>query len=78
METHLRRRRGIQEPFSVSDAVAVLVKFREPINPNPSPHAPRRAPPRITNRRTSIGVEPSAIRTPISRVRSVTPLATTA
>jgi xylulokinase len=36
LETHRRRQRGIREPFTVADAVAVLVKFREPIAPNPA------------------------------------------
>ncbi len=36
LESHLRRRRGIQEPFTVADAVPVLVKFREPAVPNPA------------------------------------------
>jgi xylulokinase len=31
LETHLRRERGIEEPFLVADAVPVLVKFREPV-----------------------------------------------
>jgi len=34
LETHLRRRRGIVEPFAVADAVPILVKFREPAMPN--------------------------------------------
>lgn len=34
-ETNLRRQRGIQTPFSVADAVATMVKFREPVRPNP-------------------------------------------
>jgi sugar (pentulose or hexulose) kinase len=36
METHLRRQRSISAPFTVADAVAVLVKFREPVVPNPA------------------------------------------
>jgi sugar (pentulose or hexulose) kinase len=36
LETNLRKRRGIAEPFTVADAVAVLVKFREPVAPNPA------------------------------------------
>jgi sugar (pentulose or hexulose) kinase len=36
LEAHLRRRRGIAEPFTVADAVARLVKFREPVAPNPA------------------------------------------
>jgi sugar (pentulose or hexulose) kinase len=34
LETHLRRQRGIDTPFTVADAVSVLVKFREPATPN--------------------------------------------
>jgi sugar (pentulose or hexulose) kinase len=33
LETHLRRQRGIREPFGVADAVAALVKFRKPVEP---------------------------------------------
>jgi sugar (pentulose or hexulose) kinase len=33
METHLRRQRGIETPFSVADAVAILVKYRSPLAP---------------------------------------------
>ncbi len=36
LETHRRRQRGIREPFTVADAVAILVKFREPVAPNPA------------------------------------------
>src|SRR5262249_39935040 len=36
LETHLRRQRNIETPFTVGDAVAVLVKFRTPTVPNPS------------------------------------------
>jgi sugar (pentulose or hexulose) kinase len=36
LESHLRRQRGIDDPFTVSDAVAVLVKFRDPVAPNPA------------------------------------------
>ncbi len=32
-ETHLRRQRGIDAPFTVADAVARLVKFRDPVAP---------------------------------------------
>jgi sugar (pentulose or hexulose) kinase len=35
LETYRRRQQGIQEPFTVADAVPVLVKFREPVSPNP-------------------------------------------
>ena len=34
LETHLRRRQGIETPFTVSDAVAKLVKYRDPVAPN--------------------------------------------
>lgn len=33
LETHLRRDRGIAEPFAVADAVAAMVKFRAPVTP---------------------------------------------
>jgi sugar (pentulose or hexulose) kinase len=36
LEAHLRRRRGIDAPFTVADAVARLVKFRAPVHPNPA------------------------------------------
>jgi xylulokinase len=36
LEMHLRRRQGIEAPFTVSDAVTILVKFREPVTPNPA------------------------------------------
>ena len=35
LETHLRRETGITDPFTAADAVAVLVKFREPVPPRP-------------------------------------------
>jgi sugar (pentulose or hexulose) kinase len=34
LETHLRRQKGVAAPFTAADAVAVLVKFREPVKPN--------------------------------------------
>lgn len=34
LETHLRRQQGIATPYTVADAVAVLVTFREPVAPN--------------------------------------------
>jgi sugar (pentulose or hexulose) kinase len=34
LETNLRRQKGDDRPFTVADAVARLVKFREPIRPN--------------------------------------------
>jgi sugar (pentulose or hexulose) kinase len=33
LETHLRRQRGIAEPFTVADAVDAMVKFRDPVLP---------------------------------------------
>ena len=36
LESHLRRGRGIRTPFTVADAVAVLVKFRDPVDPDPA------------------------------------------
>jgi hypothetical protein len=36
LETHFRRQRGIVGPFTVADAVAVLVKFTKPVLPNPA------------------------------------------
>jgi sugar (pentulose or hexulose) kinase len=33
-ETHLRREQGISEPYAIADAVAQMVKFREPSAPN--------------------------------------------
>jgi sugar (pentulose or hexulose) kinase len=36
LETHLRRQQGLREPFTVADAVAVLVKYRPPVAPNPA------------------------------------------
>ncbi len=35
LETHLRRQQGIAEPFTVADAVAAMVRFREPVAPRP-------------------------------------------
>jgi xylulokinase len=34
LETHRRRQAGVEEPFTVTDAVAVLVKFRDTVEPN--------------------------------------------
>ncbi len=34
LETHLRRQAGVGEPYTVADAVGVLVKFREPAEPH--------------------------------------------
>jgi len=36
LETHLRRQQGIETPFAVADAVAVMVKFRDAVAPNPA------------------------------------------
>jgi len=36
VESHRRRERGIQEPFSVADAVAIMVKYAQPVDPNPA------------------------------------------
>jgi sugar (pentulose or hexulose) kinase len=36
LETHLRRQRGLDAPFSVGDAVAALVKFKTPVSSNPA------------------------------------------
>jgi sugar (pentulose or hexulose) kinase len=36
LETHWRRQRGIDAPFTVADAIPILVKFREPVPPNPA------------------------------------------
>jgi sugar (pentulose or hexulose) kinase len=36
LETHLRKQRGISEPYTVADAVARMVQFREPVRPNPA------------------------------------------
>jgi sugar (pentulose or hexulose) kinase len=35
-ETFLRRGRNMDRPFTVADAVATLVKFRDPVAPNPA------------------------------------------
>jgi sugar (pentulose or hexulose) kinase len=36
LETHLRRSRRIDTPFTVADSVATLVRFRKPAQPNPA------------------------------------------
>jgi sugar (pentulose or hexulose) kinase len=36
VETHLRRLKKIDAPFTVADAVAVLVKYRDRVEPNPA------------------------------------------
>jgi sugar (pentulose or hexulose) kinase len=35
LEANLRRKRRIQAPFTVADAVRILVRFREPVDRNP-------------------------------------------
>ena len=35
LESHRRRERGIEAPFTVADAVACLVKYAGPVDPNP-------------------------------------------
>jgi sugar (pentulose or hexulose) kinase len=35
LETHSRRQLGIEDPFRVADAVALLVRFRDAVAPNP-------------------------------------------
>jgi len=34
LETHLRRKRKLEIPFTVADAIPILVKFRDPVAPN--------------------------------------------
>ncbi len=34
LESHKRRKRGIQEPFTVGDGVATMVRFRDTVQPN--------------------------------------------
>jgi sugar (pentulose or hexulose) kinase len=34
-ESYQRKKQGIDEPYTVSDAVRVLVKFRKPVEPDP-------------------------------------------
>jgi xylulokinase len=36
LETHRRRQAGDNEPFTVADAVRVLVRFRDPVEPEPA------------------------------------------
>jgi sugar (pentulose or hexulose) kinase len=43
LETHLRRQSGEAAPFTTADAVAVLVKYRDPVAPNPAWRAAYRA-----------------------------------
>jgi sugar (pentulose or hexulose) kinase len=36
LETHLRHQRNIDAPYTVADAVAQMVRFRDPVLPNPA------------------------------------------
>jgi xylulokinase len=36
LENHLRRHQGIAAPYGIADAVAQMVRFREPVQPNPA------------------------------------------
>ena len=36
LETHLRRQRGVPGKYTVADAVAQMVKFRQAVRPNPA------------------------------------------
>ncbi|NQT16276.1 MAG: hypothetical protein HQ582_26200, partial [Planctomycetes bacterium] len=36
LESHRRTERSIQQPFTVADAVASLVKYADPVDPNPA------------------------------------------
>ena len=36
LETHRRRQSGVDKPFTVADAAAAMVKFREPVAPVPA------------------------------------------
>src|SRR5262249_21913268 len=36
LEAHLRERHGVKEPYTVADAVAQMVKFRQPVPANPA------------------------------------------
>jgi sugar (pentulose or hexulose) kinase len=35
LETHLRQKAGIRDSYTVADAVATLVRFRDPVAPRP-------------------------------------------
>jgi hypothetical protein len=36
LETKQRREKGVEEGYAVADAVAQMVKFRQPVGPNPA------------------------------------------
>jgi sugar (pentulose or hexulose) kinase len=36
LESNRRKERGVAEPFGVADAVGALVRFRDPVQPNPA------------------------------------------
>jgi sugar (pentulose or hexulose) kinase len=36
LETHLRKQKKMKQPFTVADAVGILVKFRDRVEPNPA------------------------------------------
>jgi xylulokinase len=36
LETHRRREKRNHSPFTVVDAVATMIKFRDPVEPNPA------------------------------------------
>jgi sugar (pentulose or hexulose) kinase len=36
LESHLRRQRGVEAPYTVADAVSQMVRFRQPVAPNPA------------------------------------------
>jgi hypothetical protein len=33
LETHRREQKGVNKPFTVADAVPILVRFRDPVRP---------------------------------------------
>ena len=35
VESHRRRQQQIEDPFTVADAVAALVRYSDPVDPNP-------------------------------------------
>ena len=36
LESHLRKQKGISEPYTAADAVAAMVKFRDRVEPVPA------------------------------------------